>query len=66
MRRTYNIGQKVYYKDSGDLAGEVLGVNEVYWSEDNFSLVTYYIMTEKGFNRRVSSKELKELPVEKK
>ena len=66
MRRTYSIGQKVYYKNSGDFAGEVMGVNEVYWSGDDFHLVTYYVKSEKGFNRRISSKELQELPIEKK
>ena len=64
-RKTYEIGEKVYFKDTGNFAGEVLGVNEIYWSGDEYRLITYYIKPEEGFNRRVSSEELLEVPVEK-
>ena len=64
-RRTYEIGQKVYYKATGDFAGEVLGVNEVYWSGDEYSLVTYYVRSKEGSTRRIISHDLKELPIEK-
>jgi len=65
LRRTYEIGEKVYYKKTGSFAGEVLGVNEVYWSHDDYSSVTYHIRSGEGFVRRIDSSELKELPTEK-
>lgn len=64
-KKTYDIGEKVFFRETGNLAGEVLGVNEIYWSCDKWRSITYFLKLENGSTRNVSSADLLELPTEK-
>ena len=57
----YELGDTLYYKDTGLLAGKVIGVRETYWSMDDFSSVTYVVSTPRGRVRRISGDEIAQL-----
>ena len=64
MRKTYSLGEKVFYKDKR-YAGIVIGCRETYWSDNHRSEVTYRICLENGRERNVPGTELLEVPNEK-
>ena len=57
---THKIGETVFYKDN-KVAGMVIGVSETYWSEGDFTSVTYVVKTLSGRVRRISGKEIDQL-----
>ncbi|MBM38441.1 MAG: hypothetical protein CMO97_05150 [Woeseia sp.] len=64
MRKTYSLGEKVFYKDKR-YAGIVVGCRETYWSDDQHSEVNYRIRLENGRERNVPGSELLDVPNEK-
>ena len=59
MKKTeFEIGDTVYYSNSSELIGKVVGVRETYWSGDNHSSVVYIVSTPAGKLKRVCSDEV--------
>ena len=60
-RAKHELGDTLYYKNTGTLVGELIGIRETYWSMDDFACITYVVSTPQGRVRRISGDEIVQL-----